>query len=154
MEHGTTATETQRGDSMDFFETMKSGAFCGNSGGGDTPSPSGNPHFSKIIISTYEGKTAIVLNSGTGEYAITQDIIDKSPVEIFLFTPAKKILGLTDLYVFGGTYIYFTPAEDFSTDDEVRGEITNGDGKVYELIVGSDSIKVSDNSFDFFASLS
>jgi hypothetical protein len=139
---------------MDFFETMKSGALCGNSGGGDTPSPSGDPHFSKIIISAYEGKTIIVLNSDTGEYAITQDIIDKSPVEIFLFTPAKKILNLTDLYVFGSTYIYFTPAEDFSTDDEIWGEITNGDGKVYELSVGSDSIQVTGNSFDFFASLS
>lgn len=32
--HGTTATETQRGDDMDFYETMKSGALCGNSGGG------------------------------------------------------------------------------------------------------------------------
>lgn len=33
-EHGMTATETQRGDSMDFYETLKSGALCGNSSGG------------------------------------------------------------------------------------------------------------------------
>ena len=138
---------------MDFYDMLKAKAI-GNSGGGDTPSPSGDPNFTKIIISAYEGKTAILLKSDNGEYAITQDIIDKSPCEIFLFTPAKKILNLTDLYVFGGTFVYFTPAEDFSTDDEIWGEITNGDGKVYELMVGSDSIQVGDNSYDFFASIS
>lgn len=135
---------------MTEYELMKAAAFA--SGGGDTPS--GEAHFSKIIISAYEGQTLIVLNSDTGEYAITQDIIDKSPCEIFLFTPAKKILNLTDLYVLGSTVVYFTPAEDFSTDDEIWGEIVNGDGKVYELAVGVDSIQVSDNSYDFFASIS
>lgn len=139
---------------MNFYEQLKAKAI-GNSGGGDTPSPSGDPNFSKIIISSYGGQTAVMLKSDTGEYEITQDIIDKSPCEIFMFTPARKILNLTDLYVIGGgTLVYFTPAEDFETDYEILGEITNGDGKVYELSVGSDSIQVTENSFDFFALIS
>lgn len=152
-EHGTTATETQRGDSMDFFETMKSGAFCGNSGGGDTPSPSGDPHFSLFVCNDSDEFVYAYVNSDNGEYQLPSAQAMHGANYIMLITPAKTI---TNQSVIGdlSAQLRFTPASDFSLEFETRGdEITAGDGKIYVLSYYNDRYYVAKYDADFFVSL-
>lgn len=138
-EHGTTATETQRGDSMDFFETMKSGAFCGNSGGGDTPSPSGDPHFSSLMFlyaySNGETDNFVILYSESGVYSVPKSAFHalgaSSNPTVICLTPVKLLTIPSNIDESTFAAVQFTPDSNFSTEFPIAGEITNGDGKIY-----------------------
>lgn len=138
---------------MDFYEMLKAKAI-GNSGDGDTPSPSGDPHFSKIIYPTGYQNYTIALYSENGEYEIPSEVSnygDDATFYIFLCTPCKTITHLDRIGTLNLT-LYFTPADDFSLSVQTSGgEVTNGDGKLYEMYY---DFEVTAHDEDFFASIS
>lgn len=148
-----TATETQRGDSMDFFETMKSGALFGKGGGGDTPSPSGDAHFSLFLCNDPDEYVYAYVNSNNGEYQLPSAQAMHDANYIVLITPVKTITNqsvISDL----SAEVRFTPASDFSLDFETRGdEITAGDGKMYNLYYYNGVYNINKYDADFFVSL-
>lgn len=138
---------------MDFYEMLKAKAI-GNSGGGDTPSPSGDPNFSKVIYYIGYQTYAIMLYSEDGEYEIPPEVnsySDNTAFYVYLCTPCKTITHLDRIGSLNLT-VYFTPADDFSLPVQTSGdEVTNGDGKLYDMI--SDFAMTAYDE-DFFASIS
>ena len=120
---------------MNFYEQLKAKAI-GSSGGGDTPSPSGDPHFSQILVSTPGAIGCCFIYSDDGTYTIPTKSAINGILYITLCTPVKSITGITNLE--DDQTIAFTPADDFSADFEIHGDITNGDGKSYDLYAGGE----------------
>lgn len=137
---------------MTNYELMKAAAFA--SGGGDTPSPSGDPHFSKIIYPTGYQSYTITLYNENGEYEIPSEVNNygnDAAFYIFLSTPCKTITHLDRIGELNLT-LYFTPADDFSLSVQTYGdEVTNGDGKLYEMFY---DFTVTAHDEDFFVSIS
>lgn len=127
---------------MNFYEQLKAKAI-GNSGG-DTPSPSGEAHFSSLryLYTYYDGGTDTfnVLYAENGEYSVPKSAFfaeraTNNPTVICL-TPVKSLTIPSTIDEFTMAVIQFTPAANFSTEFPIEGEITNGDGKVYQAGIG------------------
>lgn len=152
VENGTRIIEVDTG--KDYRFDAENSTWRNIQHGGDTPSPSGDPHFSKITYSTGYKTYKITLYSENGEYEIPSEVTnygDDAAFEIFLCTPCKTMAHLDRIGTLNLT-VYFTPADDFSLPVQTYGdEVTNGDGKLYDMI--GDFMMTAYNE-DFFASLS
>ena len=138
---------------MNFYDMLKAKAI-GNSGGGDTPSPSGDAHFSKIIYPNGNQAYTITLYSENGEYEIPSEVTDYGDDAAFyicLCTPCKTITHLDRIGELNMT-VYFTPADDFSLSVQTYGdEVTNGDGKLYDMEY---DLTITAHESDFFVFIS
>lgn len=136
---------------MNFFDTLLAKKLAG---GGDTPSPSGDPNFSKIITTTGYQNYTIMLYSENGEYEIPSEVTDygdDASFYISLCTPCKTITHLDRIGSLNLT-VYFTPADDFSLSVQTYGDtVTNGDGKIYDMFY---DFTITAYNEDFFASIS
>ena len=139
---------------MGMFEMLLAAKFASESGGGDTPSPSGDAHFSKIIYPTGHNNYTLMLYSENGEYEIPSEVNgygDDAAFYISLCTPCKTITHLDRIGELNLT-VYFTPAEDFSLSVQTSGDtVTNGDGKLYEMFY---DFTMTAYNEDFLASIS
>ena len=108
-------------------------AIVDNGGGGDTPSPSGDPNFSKIIYTDAENWCYILLNEESGNYEIPSEVNGNVTYQIFICTPVKTITHL-DRMEEKDISIVFTPDDEFELSEQTEGdEVMNGDGKLYYL---------------------
>lgn len=138
---------------MNFYDMLKAKAI-GNSGGGDTPSPSGDPHFSLFVCNDPDDYVYAYVNSDNGEYQLPSAQAMHNATYIVLITPVKTI---TNQSVIGdlSAEVRFTPASDFSLDFDTQGdEITAGDGKMYNLYYYNGVYNIAKYDVDFFASIS
>ena len=139
---------------MNFYEQLKAKAI-GNSGGGDTPSPSGDPHFSLLLYTDEFSYVCAIMDSATGDYHLPNEQDLHGAGQITMITPVKSLTNheiIQELY----NGIYFTPASDFSIDFELSesgDEITAGDGKLYIITFDGAEFSASKLDVDFFALL-
>lgn len=140
---------------MDFYDMLKAKAI-GDSGGGDTPSPSGDAHFSKFSVMDWWGSETCYMDNTGGIYTLP-DAETTFPRSggygvIILVSPVKTITGIENLD--DKYFVQFTPDEDFHVDFEFTGTVTEGDGKVYMLVYENDKYKITTDGVDFYASIS
>lgn len=128
---------------MDFYDMLKAKAI-GDSGGGDTPSPSGDAHFSSLryLYTNSQGGAANfnILYSEIGAYSVPKSAFlaegaSYNPTVICL-TPVKSLTIPSNIDDSTMAVIQFTPDSNFSTEFQIEGEITNGDGKIYQAFIG------------------
>ena len=139
---------------MNFYDMLKAKAI-GNSGGGDTPSPSGDPHFSLLLYNDVFSDVYAVMDSTTGDYQLPNAQALHNATQIVLITPVKSITN-HDIINSLSSGVYFTPASDFSIDFELEDgsdEITAGDGKLYNIYFDGIGLSASKTEADFFTSL-
>ena len=137
---------------MNFFDTLLAKKLAG---GGDTPSPSGDPHFSLLLYNDEFSDVYAVMDSPTGDYQLPNEQELHGAGQITMITPVKS---LTNHEIITGLSegIYFTPASDFSIDFELSengDEITAGDGKLYIISFDGVELSASKTDADFFALL-
>lgn len=138
---------------MNFYEQLKAKAI-GSSGGGDTPSPSGDAHFSLFVCNDPDEYVYAYVNSDNGEYQLPSAQAMHDANYIILITPAKTISNQSVINDIRAE-VRFTPASDFSLDFETHGdEITAGDGKMYSLFYYYGVYNIVKYDADFFASIS
>lgn len=138
---------------MNFYEMLKAKAI-GNSGGGDTPSPSGEAHFSLLLYTDYSSYLLGLMDSENGEYQIPNEQALHGAFSLTLITPVKTIVNHEAINNLSDG-IYFTPAANFTIDFDTHGEeILAGDGKLYNMYFDDEGYGVLKADVDFFASLS
>lgn len=126
---------------MDFYEMLKAKAI-GNSGGGDTPS--GDPHFSSLefLYVNYKGapNNFNILYSESGVYSVPKSAFHaegtSNDPNVICLTPVKSLTIPSNIDESTMAVIQFTPDSDFSTEFPIEGEITNGDGIIYQSGIG------------------
>lgn len=140
---------------MDFYDMLKAKAI-GNSGG-DTPSPSGDPHFSQFIYIDWWNHSNLYMNSADGAYALpnVEEVFVRSDGygSIILLSPVKTITNQANIMEHNND-VQFTPDADFHLDFEITGEITAGDGKNYLLFYEDGEFQVMTDGVDFYTSIS
>lgn len=124
-----------------------------DNGGGDTPSPSGDPHFSLLLYTDYYTGVLGLMDSENGEYQIPNEQALHGAFSLTLITPVKTI-GNHEAINTLSDGIYFTPAANFTIDFDIHGEeITAGDGKLYNIYFDGEEYGVRKSDVDFFALL-
>ena len=137
---------------MNFYDMLKAKAI-GNSGGGDTPSPSGDAHFSLLLYTDYYSNVLGLMDSENGEYQIPNEQELHGAEALTLITPVKTI-GNHEAINTLSDGIYFTPASNFTIDFDTYGEeITAGDGKIYNISFDGEDYGVQKADVDFFTLL-
>lgn len=128
---------------MNFYDMLKAKAI-GNSGGGDTPSPSGDAHFSSLryLYTNSQGgaDNFTILYSENGVYSVPKSAFHEEGASnnptVICLTPVKSLTIPSTIDKLTMAIIQFTPDSNFSTEFPIAGEITNGDGKIYHAGIG------------------
>lgn len=142
VENGTRIIEVDTG--RDYRFDAENSTWRNIQHGGDTPSPSGDPHFSslKYLYTYFDGGTDTfnILYAENGEYSVPKSAFSEietanNPTVICL-TPVKSLTIPSDIDEYTLAVVQFTPDSNFSTEFTIEGEITNGDGKIYQAGIG------------------